>query len=746
MSRMRERLWGPFLICMALTVAVPLLVWMSYWPPGAAVERHEPAVVASGSRAAVVLDRVLDGIGAHPTGTWQNRLVRDRLIDELRRIGLEPQIQRGFACSSRGACADVENIVARIESGSDDAVLIAAHYDSVPAGAGAGDDLSGTSAVIETARAILARGEPGHDVIILLSDGEELGLLGAELFAAEHPWREDVRWMVNIEARGTTGPLLLFETSEANQPVIAAVASMDVKLVSNSILYTIYRLLPNDTDFSVGRRAGWIGMNMALIGGGSRYHTSRDDRAHLDRRSLAHGTALFDASVQSILEASPAEGSGDAVYFDVLGRFLVGWPAGFTLPLAIVTAVGFLGLGVVAARRTGGLKAGRAFSWSGAITGIAAVALFGWWYLLRALGALDAAWPAEPHWLFLSCGALCVLLLLLAFRVAGHLTLWGGWIAVWTLPVAASVILAALLPGVAFVVLVPSAVAVISGAIGSFLPRRVGISVATVVPFAVNWLIICSLLWQFYLGLGSPLLPGMGLIVVTSLLSMVILAAGARAPWWLVVGLLLLMVLAGGGATLRSPWSESSPQPVNVQLVRIDEEAFFTLTAGAPEQMVELRAFGTEKEKVFPFDTRPTLLRARAPRELLDLPDVEIVYREGSVRFRITPTADDANIGLFFPVDAVSAAEVRGHTISMEKVPDGGQRVRGVRVTSPGEPVEITLLLTGADAFAAWAYERRSGMPEGDDLVAARPAEASAIHDGDRTIAMRTVHVQPARR
>ena len=62
-----------------------------------------------------------------------------------------------------------------------------AHYDSVPCSPGASDDGMGTATVIETARAIAAGAPLRRTVVIVLTDGEEAGLLGAEAFMREHP-------------------------------------------------------------------------------------------------------------------------------------------------------------------------------------------------------------------------------------------------------------------------------------------------------------------------------------------------------------------------------------------------------------------------------------------------------------------------------------------------------------------------------------------------------------------------------
>ena len=130
------------------------------------------------------------------------------------------------------------------------AVLLAAHYDSVPAGPGESDDGIGVAAVLEAARALKSLPAPLHTVIFLIDDGEEAGLLGARAFVDFHPWASEVKAAVNVDARGTSGPSLMFETGSANDWAVRLYARSIARPATSSIAYTIYKQLPNDTDFS----------------------------------------------------------------------------------------------------------------------------------------------------------------------------------------------------------------------------------------------------------------------------------------------------------------------------------------------------------------------------------------------------------------------------------------------------------------------------------------------------------------
>ncbi len=192
-----------------------------------------------------------DGV-PHPAGSAANDIVRDRVLAEFSALGYQPQVQTGFACDEYGTCATAKNILARLDGTEPGpAVLLAAHYDSVPAGPGASDDGAGVAAVLEIARALKSMGTPRHSVIFLIDDAEEAGMIGARVFVDQSPWAKDVRAAVNLEARGTSGPSLMFETGSANYWAVQLYSKFAKRPATNSIFYEAYKQLPNDTDFTV---------------------------------------------------------------------------------------------------------------------------------------------------------------------------------------------------------------------------------------------------------------------------------------------------------------------------------------------------------------------------------------------------------------------------------------------------------------------------------------------------------------
>src|SRR5205085_1168420 len=92
------------------------------------------------------------------------------------------------------------------------------------------------------------------------------GLLGAEAFVGDSDRLRHLAAVVNVEARGTSGPSLLFELSSGSSRLVAAAARALPRPVTNSILYTLYQRLPNDTDLTVFKRVGLAGVNFAFVG------------------------------------------------------------------------------------------------------------------------------------------------------------------------------------------------------------------------------------------------------------------------------------------------------------------------------------------------------------------------------------------------------------------------------------------------------------------------------------------------
>ncbi|MDZ7682110.1 MAG: M20/M25/M40 family metallo-hydrolase [Fodinibius sp.] len=235
----------------------------------------------------------------HPLGSTYNDSVRTYIMTQLENLGLDPEIQEGIGVAGRfgsGRAGHTTNIIAQIDGRDPEkTILLMTHYDSAPNAPGAADDGSGVAAILESVRALQAQEEPlKNNVLILITDGEERGLLGAELFVDQFKQLDQIDLVLNFEARGTSGPSMMFETSSPNANLIPHFAKATPHPVANSLMYTVYKLLPNDTDMSVTKRAGLKGLNFAFTKDYLNYHTMQDRPENLSLASLQHqGTNLL---------------------------------------------------------------------------------------------------------------------------------------------------------------------------------------------------------------------------------------------------------------------------------------------------------------------------------------------------------------------------------------------------------------------------------------------------------------------
>jgi hypothetical protein len=417
----------------------------------------------------------------HPVESPANKVVRDRIIGRFRELGYSPVIQRAVACGHRRhRCATVENI-AVLPQTPGDIVLGVAHYDSVPAGPGASDDGAGVATMLECARD-LAGARTRNPIGFLITDGEEAGLLGAEAFVANAQLSQNVRAVVNVEDRGTSGPSYLFETSRNNRDLVPLFNRLS-RPVTSSLFYTVYELMPNDTDVTVFKRSGRIAVNFAAIGGVEHYHTASDDLAHVDPRTLQHHAdnaltmlrALGDADLRGMR-------TGNDVFFDVLGWFVVWWPQQWTIWIALVS------LAILLTAMRGEPAREIALGALMFIAAIVCAAIIG--VVAMKLMPRRLAHPAPAIAAMWIAGIACTLVL-------SRKRSWQGRALVWHV---IAIALALTLPGISFLFLVPAIALAIAAHLRSALVRAlISAPLAALLFFPLGLLL--------YTALGALALP-----------------------------------------------------------------------------------------------------------------------------------------------------------------------------------------------------------------------------------------------
>ncbi len=216
---------------------------------------------------------------------------------------------------------NLKNIVVTVDApGTSETILFVAHTDSVRMGPGAFDDIVSCAALLEGLRQ-LKTVTPLRDLVFLFADGEEQGMLGAAKFVQDHPELAGVtRLVINVEARGNKGSLLMFETSEDNYGMVSEYARAVSHPFSLSIGTAVYRTMDTDTDLTRFMMAGYPGMNFAVIEGADVYHEPEDNYETFDRDSAAHYLETVTELVTHFA-ASPKlqlEADEDSVHFPLL--------------------------------------------------------------------------------------------------------------------------------------------------------------------------------------------------------------------------------------------------------------------------------------------------------------------------------------------------------------------------------------------------------------------------------------------
>lgn len=338
----------PAFFALVIVILLAVFLGMKGIEAPAVAPADSPSESFSAQRALEHLQAIAQG--PRPLGSEAHAQARAYIAGTLEALGLEPQLQEATVVRPPGRrdilAARVVNIAVRLpgqEAGK--AVLLVSHYDSVPNSPGAGDDGAGVAALLETLRALTQGPALRNDVIALFTDAEEIGLLGAHAFMEEHPWAAEVGMVLNFEARGSRGPALMFEPSSGNAPVVRALGRAVPDPRASSYSYEIYRRLPNDTDFSVFRRAGLPGLNFAFIDGATAYHTAQDDLEHLDLRSVQHmgDSALGLARHYGAADLEAKWQGLDANYFN-FGPFFFSFLGVWVPPLTILVALAVIAL------------------------------------------------------------------------------------------------------------------------------------------------------------------------------------------------------------------------------------------------------------------------------------------------------------------------------------------------------------------------------------------------------------------
>jgi len=753
----------------ALILAAILVLSILGEQPAAPKPSNAPETAFSAGRAVDALRRILKDDVPHPVGSTADDVVRERLVDEFMRLGYQPQVQTTFACSKYASCATVKNVVARLEGTEESgAVLLAAHYDSVPAGPGDSDDGTGAVTVLEIARALKSFPPRRHPVIFLLDEGEEEGLLGAQGFVDSHPWAKEVRVAVNVDNRGTYGPSMMFETGRANDWAARFYARYVPLPRADSIAYTIYKLLPNDTDFTIFKQAGYQGLNFAYVKGVNQYHTPLDNSANVSAASVEdhgeHVLPLVSALANADLSNWPA---GEAVYFTIFGRWMVHWPARRSIEWALIAT--FLLVAEIlwlshAKRLTPTELLWGMLGWLVSMVVTAAVALVVA-RLVHMAGATPVTWVAYPIPLeasFALLAAVVVVTNAIFFSRRAHF--WGLWSGVWVWWSLGAMAVSLKAPGLSHLLVVPLGVAVGAGLAAAISPSEgtAASSLAVILPLAAAGIVLTGLLVEMYSALGAPALVPIAMLAgllcspVAPFCEDLRGVQGVRglAVPWLLVGFTTLLLFA---AMVVPAYSAKSPERVNFRYIEDGDSgnARWVVEAESghlPEPIRLAANFRRADRGYLPWNTNPAFL-ADAPDQGFAAPTFTILEsseNEGRRSYRALLRSERGApfAAVLFP----PAADIESVTVGGLAQQSVAPRVRGYFhnwrayscSTMPANGVEITFSLPMGKAIEVSVLDESYGLPEeGTFLLHARPLTATPSQDGDATMVIRRVQLLP---
>ena len=360
--------------------------------------------VAANARAHV--EMLAGTIGSRPAGSEANERARAYIVDQLRLFGYEVRVQETDARRPEfGYTARVANIIATLPGSRPEAIGLLSHYDSRDDTPGAGDDGFGVAVSLEAARVLAARTPRQWSVFVLVTDAEEDGLMGAAALVGDPDVKARLHAYMNIEAVGSAGPPMLFETGPANGWLVRPWARHAPHPRGASFGIEIYRRLPNDTDFTIFRRHDIPGLNFALVGDSYAYHTDRDLPERLSVNALSDAGENIVAVAQALDGVDITQRStAAATFFDLGGRAAVSYGPGASW---LITA-GALLLGVLAwvkvssatVRLAGGWRWLLTALWALAGMAVVIAAMIAVTWALRAAREVYHPWYARPDRLF----------------------------------------------------------------------------------------------------------------------------------------------------------------------------------------------------------------------------------------------------------------------------------------------------------------------------------------------------------
>lgn len=747
-----------------ILMAILLTVALSTYRPPAPKPTSDALNEFSAARALILAERLLGNGDPHPIGTAANAAVREVVIGELSALGYMAQTQETLGCRTAWAtCGYVTNILTRLpgqEAGP--AVLLTAHYDSVGAGPGAADDIAGVAAILEIARILQSEAPFPNPVILLLSDGEEPGLLGAEAFIAEHPWADEVGVVVNLEASGTSGPSILFETTDNNSWLLEVYRSRAPFPAASSLFDELIAFTTQNTDLAVYEANGLPVVNFAFVEESHNYHTPLDNLDTLDPASVQHHGDNALASVRAFAEMDLANPPNDSsLVIDVLPGLLLQWPESWTTWLALAGFVLLVGVAIALIRQ--GELSMPGVLWSQLVVPVGLLVAggvgFTWSMGLSVLTGAPVPWYAFPLPMRVAVWTLAVAtVLLLAVLTSRRAGFWGLSLGIWTWWTLLAAITGWLAPGFSVMLLPPALLGALTLTVVVLSPLRtrpLAREIAALVGLAgTSWFWL-----PFALGventqggteLGALIACSAALAVSAIAPFVAVPAAQFRLRRWSLASAALIAVVATVITLVVPVYSAERPQRLNLlhleqrhlgeasRLIETDQPAG-TTPSDVPPALLTAEQFGEAAVTAFPWSDHQYLSAPAAETEAL-APTIDVLSDDAVdgnrlVRLQLHSPRGADKLSLYVSEAAAIHQIIVTGTLYVTAAPDAEHGYFSFHCHALAcDGVTVELDLNSNEAVDLFIVDWTPGLPaDGAALLGARPETAVPSQDGDGT-------------
>lgn len=638
--------------------------------------------IFSSARAFAMLESLTKEQIPHPVDSTAGKIVEQRIATLLSDMGYVTEIQDTQICddSTRGyaRCTKIRNIIVHIKgTDTDNGILLSAHYDSVPASPGGSDAGAAVVTLLETARLLSLSKPPKNSIVLLFNEGEEFGLFGAKAFMQQHPLANTLKLAINIEARGSSGKSVMFETGENSGWLVQHYAQTSKAPLSSSLFYEVYKFLPNNTDLTVFKKHGLQGLNFAHAERLPHYHTPLDNLENLDRGSLQeHGDNVWGILAKIKDQDLNLVNQGNLVYSDIMGLFVVKWSEPTSLYMSLIMA----GLLVLICYLLAKQKQLNLWQFSKGLFAIILIlitsALAGLFskLLVQWISGTPIPWYSNQLPMQLSLWLCVALLGLIVGRgLARKATTSNMLLAVAIIFTLLSLVTSILMPGISFLFIIPMVTAVIALTIittlnASLLAKqtKANLHIATLIVLslisAITFMPIAYVL-EIMVGYGMALAIGIVLsFVVISLLPLLTFKINnTKAFNKLIYTLALGSFISIVWTSYQAPYTPLMPQHINLQYVQQGDDDALILKGKEQKLLPELLANAltnkTQIAKALPWSNN-RFYTTEVQSEKLDQPEVTITHKatdksEKQVTLRISTSPDNlSDIIVYVPISS----------------------------------------------------------------------------------------------